>query len=239
MSTEFRYPVRIYYEDTDAGGVVYYANYLKFFERCRTEWLRSFGHHQTDLLANHDIAFVVKSVAADYKRPGRLDDALDGVGSGPFTLIDKTGKAVTDKDVLTKPALVYFGYTFCPDVCPLDMARNAEAVDLLQSKGLSVAPVFITIDPERDTAELLKAYMANFDPTFIALRPTPEQLAQVARDFKIYYKKVEGKSATSYTMDHSAGSYTFDPQGRVRLFNRYGSGAQALADDVKLLLKGV
>lgn len=77
MSTEFRYPVRIYYEDTDAGGVVYYANYLKFFERCRAEWLRSFGHHQTDLLTQHDIAFVVKSVSADYKRPGRLDDALE------------------------------------------------------------------------------------------------------------------------------------------------------------------
>lgn len=73
----FSLPVRIYYEDTDAGGVVYYANYLKFFERCRTEWLRSFGHHQTDLLAKHDIAFVVKSVSADYKRPGRLDDALE------------------------------------------------------------------------------------------------------------------------------------------------------------------
>lgn len=77
MSTEFRFPVRIYYEDTDAGGVVYYANYLKFFERCRTEWLRSFGHHQTDLLTQHDIAFVVKSVSVDYKRPGRLDDALE------------------------------------------------------------------------------------------------------------------------------------------------------------------
>ena len=75
--TEFRHPVRIYYEDTDAGGVVYYANYLKFFERCRTEWLRSLGHHQVDLLAKHDIAFVVKSVAADYKRPGRLDDHLE------------------------------------------------------------------------------------------------------------------------------------------------------------------
>lgn len=75
--TTFTHPVRIYYEDTDAGGVVYYANYLKYFERCRTEWLRALGHHQVDLLAQHDIAFVVKSVNADYKRPGRLDDALE------------------------------------------------------------------------------------------------------------------------------------------------------------------
>ena len=93
------------------------------------------------------------------------------------------------------------------------------------------------MDPERDTPELLKAYMGNFDPGFLALRPTPEQLPQVAKDFKIYYKKVDGKTKGSYTMDHSAGSYIYDPKGRSRLYNRYGSGAEVLASDIRLLIK--
>ena len=93
------------------------------------------------------------------------------------------------------------------------------------------------MDPERDTAELLKAYMLSFEPTFLALRPTPEQLPLIAKEFKIYFKRVEGKTPTSYTMDHSAGSYSFDTQGRVRLFNRYGMGPAALAEDLKTLLK--
>jgi protein SCO1/2 len=93
------------------------------------------------------------------------------------------------------------------------------------------------VDPDRDTAELLKAYMGNFDATFLALRPEPARLAELAKDFKVYYKKVDGKTPTSYTMDHSAGSYVYDTQGRIRLYNRYGSGAKSLADDVALLLK--
>ncbi|MNT90925.1 hypothetical protein D3C72_2319400 [compost metagenome] len=92
------------------------------------------------------------------------------------------------------------------------------------------------MDPERDTPEVLKAYMANFDPSFLALRGTPEQLAAVAKDYKVYYKKAEGKTPTSYTMDHSAGMYIYDTQGRLRLYSRYGSGAGALAEDINLLL---
>jgi protein SCO1/2 len=155
-----------------------------------------------------------------------------------WELPDQHGQVRTLKDFAGKVVVVFFGYTQCPDVCPTSMQELAQVKQLLGPDGDKLQGVFITIDPERDTAELLKAYMANFDPTFIALRATPEQLAAVAKDFKIYYKKVEGKSATSYTMDHSAGSYTFDPQGRVRLYNRYGSGAPALAEDVKILLKG-
>lgn len=155
-----------------------------------------------------------------------------------WQLTDQHGQERTLGDFAGKVVIVFFGYTQCPDVCPTSMQELAQVKQLLGPEGDKLQGVFITIDPERDTAELLKAYMANFDPTFIALRPTPEQLVQVARDFKIYYKKVDGKSATSYTMDHSAGSYTFDTHGRVRLYNRYGSGAPALAEDVKILLKG-
>jgi protein SCO1/2 len=133
--------------------------------------------------------------------------------------------------------IVFFGYTQCPDVCPTSMLELVEVKKLLGKDGGSLQGLFITVDPARDTAELLKAYMTNFDPTFLALIPTPEQLAAIAKDFKVYYKRVEGKTPTSYTMDHSAGSYTYDPQGRLRLYNRYGSGAQALAEDVRLLLK--
>jgi protein SCO1/2 len=97
--------------------------------------------------------------------------------------------------------------------------------------------VFVTVDPARDTTELLKAYMANFDPTFVAFVPTADELADVAKRFKIYYKKQEGKTPTSYTMDHSAGSYVYDTQGRVRLYSRYGSGAKVLAQDIQTLLK--
>jgi cytochrome oxidase Cu insertion factor (SCO1/SenC/PrrC family) len=137
-----------------------------------------------------------------------------------------------------KVVIVFFGYTQCPDVCPTSMAELTEVKKLLGPDGDKLQGIFVTVDPERDTAEMLKAYMTNFDPSFLALIPTPEQLTAAAKDFKVYYKRVEGKTPTSYTMDHSAGSYMYDPQGRLRLYNRYGSGAPALAADVKLLLKG-
>ena len=119
------------------------------------------------------------------------------------------------------------------------MSELAELKRQLGADGERLQAIFVTVDPARDTAELLKAYMGNFDPSFIALRPeTPEQLAALAKDFKIYYKKVEGKTESSYTMDHSAGSYLYDLQGRLRLFARYGAGQQALLADLQALLRG-
>ena len=140
-------------------------------------------------------------------------------------------------DFKGKVVVVFFGFTQCPDVCPTSMAELAEVKKLLGKDGERLQGIFISVDPERDTAAVLKAYMGNFDASFLALRPEPAQLAAIAKDFKVYYKKVEGKTPTSYTMDHSAGSYVFDTQGRIRLYTRYGSGAKALADDVALLLK--
>ena len=153
-----------------------------------------------------------------------------------FSLTDHNGQLRTLKDFAGKVVVVFFGFTQCPDVCPTSMAELAQVKQQLGADGDKLQGIFITVDPERDTAEMLKAYMGNFDPTFLALRPTLEQLPQVAKDFKIYYKKVDGKTPTSYTMDHSAGSYVYDPAGRLRVYNRYGSGAQALAADVKVLL---
>jgi protein SCO1 len=155
-----------------------------------------------------------------------------------WALSDQNGQVRTLKDFAGKAVVVFFGYTQCPDVCPTALQEMAQAKQLLGADADKLQGVFITVDPERDTPELLKAYMANFGPDFVGLHPTAEQLPKVTKDFKIYYKKVEGKTPTSYTMDHSAGSFTFDPQGRVRLYNRHASGAEALAADVKVLLSG-
>jgi protein SCO1/2 len=152
-----------------------------------------------------------------------------------FQLPDTDGKLRTLQDFKGKAVIVFFGYTQCPDVCPTTMADIAQAKKLLGGDGAKVQGIFITIDPERDTSDLLKAYVANFGPDFVALRGTPEQTAAVAKDFKVYYKKVEGKGG-NYTMDHSAASFVYDPQGRLRLYARYGAGPQVLADDLKQLL---
>ncbi|MDD0839683.1 SCO family protein [Curvibacter sp. HBC61] len=155
-----------------------------------------------------------------------------------FRLPDQNGQVRSLADFKGKAVVVFFGYTQCPDVCPTTMSELAEVKRQLGPDGDRLQGIFISIDPARDTPELLKAYMVNFDPSFIALRAeSPEQLAALAKDFKIYYKKVEGKTPTSYTMDHSAGAYLYDPQGRLRLFARYGAGPQALLSDLKILLK--
>lgn len=141
------------------------------------------------------------------------------------------------KDFAGKVVVVFFGYTQCPDVCPTTMQELAEVKKALGPDGDKLQAIFITVDPERDTAEVLKAYMGNFDPSFVALRGDAAQTLAVAKEFKIYFKKAEGQTPTSYTMDHSAGSYIFDPAGRLRVYSRYGSGAEAVAADVRSLLK--
>ena len=167
-------------------------------------------------------------------------NAIDVTGANyakGFSLKDQTGQERKLADFKGKVVVVFFGYTQCPDVCPTTMTELVEVKRLLGANGEKLQAVFITVDPVRDTAELLNAYVTNFDPSFVALIPSSEQLVEVAKEFKIYYKKVDGKTPTSYTMDHSAGSYIFDAQGQVRLFSRYGSGAQAIAQDIAVLLK--
>jgi protein SCO1/2 len=154
-----------------------------------------------------------------------------------FMLADHNGAQRTLADFKGKAVVVFFGFTQCPDVCPTALADLAEVKRLLGPQGDKLQGIFVSVDPERDTPEVLKAYMANFDPAFLALRPSMEQLPEVAKGFKVFYKKVEGPTPTSYTIEHSAGSYVFDPQGRVRLYTRQAVGAQGLADDITLLLK--
>ena len=183
-------------------------------------------------------ALVTALVACNPDKPSFK--AIDITGADyarGFTLSDHNGQTRSLSDFKGHVVVVFFGYTQCPDVCPTSMTELAEVKRLLGDQGDKLQGVFVTVDPARDTPEMLKAYMANFDPSFIAFIPSPEQLAVVAKDFKVYYKKVDGKTPTSYTMDHSAGSYVFDAQGNLRLFSRYGSGPQALAEDIRTLLK--
>lgn len=153
-----------------------------------------------------------------------------------FSLKDANGATRTLADFKGKVVVLFFGYAQCPDVCPTTMTEMAQVKQQLGAQADKLQVVFVTVDPERDTPEVMKAYMGAFDPGFVALIPTPEQLPAVAKDFKVYYKKVEGKTPTSYSMDHSAASFVYDPQGRLRLYARYGSGVAPMVADVKTLL---
>lgn len=199
---------------------------------------------QTDLLQRRALLGVGLGVAAmgiAACKPNKLAFSsvdVTGVDYGKgFELSDHNGQVRHLTDFAGKVVVLFFGYTQCPDVCPATMVELAQVKKLLGADGDRLQALFVTLDPERDSSDLLKAYMVNFDPMFLALRPTPEQLPALAKEFKIYYKKVPGKSADSYTMDHSAGSYIFDTKGQLRLFTRYGSGAPVLAADIALLLK--
>jgi protein SCO1/2 len=149
--------------------------------------------------------------------------AIDVTGANyakNFELTDHNGQVRHLPDFAGKVVVMFFGYTQCPDVCPTSMAELAEVKKALGPDGDKLQGIFVTVDPERDKPEMLKAYMANFDPTFLALTTTPDKLAELAKDYKVYYKKVDGKTPTSYTMDHSAGSYVYDTKGQLRLFTR-------------------
>ncbi|WP_280187882.1 SCO family protein [Delftia sp. PS-11] len=152
-------------------------------------------------------------------------------------LRDADGRRRSIQDFAGKVVVVFFGYTQCPDVCPTTMQELVEVKQQLGADADRLVGVFVTLDPERDTPEVLKAYVANFDPGFVGLHGTPEETAAVAKDFKLFYKKVPGKTEGTYTLDHSAGSYVYDTAGRLRVYERYGSGPQVVAADVKALLQ--
>ena len=154
-----------------------------------------------------------------------------------LNLTDQDGRARSLADFKGKVVVLFFGYAQCPDVCPTTMTEMAQVKQQLGSDGDKLQVLFVTVDPERDTPDVMKAYMGAFDPSFVALIPTPEQLPPLAKDYKVYYKKVEGKTPTSYSMDHSAASFVYDPQGRLRLYARYGAGVPAMVSDIKALLK--
>ena len=194
--------------------------------------------------ALHSIAGVALTAAAglvagcsDSKLQFSSIDLTGADYAKDFQLPDQDGRMRSLKDFQGKVVVLFFGYTQCPDVCPTTMTELVQVKKLLGPDGDKVQGLFVTVDPERDTPQVLKSYMANFDPGFIALRGAPDQLAAMAKDFKVFYKKTEGKTPTSYGMDHSAASYVYDTKGQLRLYTRFGTGAPALASDIKLLLR--
>ncbi|MBK1890099.1 SCO family protein [Undibacterium sp. 14-3-2] len=173
-------------------------------------------------------------------KPGEKFNNTDLTGldyAQDFSLTDHNGKARTLKDFRGKLVVMFFGYTQCPDVCPTTMVEMANVMQKMGPQADKVQVLFVTIDPERDTQALMAAYVPNFDPRFLGLYGDAAATAKVAKDFKVYYQKVDGKTPTSYTMDHTAGSYVFDTEGRLRLFLRHGQGAEPIVHDLKLLLK--
>lgn len=153
-----------------------------------------------------------------------------------LNLPDTSGKRRALSDFKGKVVVVFFGYTQCPDVCPTTMLELAQVKRELGPDGQRIQALFVTIDPERDTREVLNTYVSAFDPSFLALRGTPEETTAAAKEFKAFFAKVPGKTPTSYTMDHSVGNYVFDTRGKVRLFVRNGSGVPAWVADIKALL---
>ncbi len=155
-----------------------------------------------------------------------------------FALIDVDGKLRTLADFNGKAVVMFFGYTHCPDVCPTTLIEMQEVMSLLGPQAAKVQVIFVTLDPERDTSEVLKQYVPAFNPSFIGLRPANEEaLNRLTKEFKIYYKRVPGLSPNTYTIDHTAGSYVFDPKGQLRLYIKHGQGPEVLAQDLKTILQ--
>ena len=157
---------------------------------------------------------------------------------GPFNLVDQTGRAVTEHDFAGRFLLVYFGFTFCPDVCPTELGIIAAAVDALGDQGEHVTPILITIDPERDTPDALADYVSRFHPRMIGLTGTAAQVAAAARAYRVFYQRVQRPEMTHYLMDHSSFIYLVGPDGRVRALFRPETSPEAIAQSVRAQLRG-
>jgi len=157
---------------------------------------------------------------------------------GPFTLTDQDGRKVTEKHFLGKYMLVFFGYTYCPDVCPTELQVMAAALDSMGAKADLIQPVFVSVDPERDTPELLKQYVENFHPRLMGLTGTPDEIASVAKTYRVFFSKVENSTPDAYLMDHSTIMYLMDPQGRFLKHFTYTNDAEGLAKALNQAISG-
>lgn len=167
--------------------------------------------------------------------PGPM--AQNAAIGGPFTLVDVNGRTVTDADFRGRYMLIYFGYAYCPDVCPMSLARNAAALDLLGEKADRIQPILITVDPERDTPQVLEGYVEAFHPRLIALTGTPEQIAAAAKAYRVYYAKAQSDGAAEdYLVDHSSFTYLMGPDGKFLQFFRHEISAEQMAERLKSAL---
>jgi len=167
----------------------------------------------------------------------RSSDVTGSAFGRDFALTDHAGKPRTLADFRGKVVVLFFGYAQCPDVCPTTLAALAEAMRQLGPDAAKVQVLFVTVDPERDTRELMSSYVTAFDRSFLGLSGDAEATARTAKEFKILYQKQPGKTPESYTVDHSAGTFIFDPQGRLRLYVGHGQGPDVFAHDIRELLR--
>jgi len=174
--------------------------------------------------------------ACDSKPAFKNVDVTGAPYGKDFALTDHTGTPRTLADFKGKVVILFFGFTHCPDICPTNMAEWAAVMEKLGKDAGRVQVLFVTFDPERDTPALLAQYVPSFNPTFLGLYADPATTKKTAQDFNVYYEKVPGKTPQDYNMNHSAGSYVFDTQGRLRLFVRHGQGIEPLLHDIRQLL---
>jgi protein SCO1/2 len=185
------------------------------------------------------LAAALLVAACGPSRPSFQNTDVTGAEFGrELRLAGHDGKPRTLADFQGKVVAVFFGFTHCPDVCPTTLATMREVKEKLGADGARLQVIFVTVDPERDTPELLSKYVTAFDPTFLGLHGTQEEIAQAAKAFKVYYQKVPGKTPDTYTMDHTASTYLYDPQGRLRLFVRHGQSVDPIVQDIRALLAG-
>ena len=209
----------------------------------RRHWLTQGGRHGLLVAA---LAASWGLVACDggwnpLKPGGPRYNSVDITGAdygAALKLPDSQGRVRTLADFKGQVVVVFFGYTQCPDVCPTTMAELAEIKRKLGPEGSKLQAIFVSLDPERDTPEVLTQYVQGMDPSFVALRGTVDQTAAVAKAFKVFFQKVPGSDGQGYTLDHTAGSFVFDSQGRARLFTRYGMGVEPWLADIRTLLSG-
>jgi cytochrome oxidase Cu insertion factor (SCO1/SenC/PrrC family) len=152
---------------------------------------------------------------------------------GPFTLVDPSGKTVTDADFRGRWMLVYFGYTFCPDVCPTELQAMAASLDKLGSQATKLVPIFITVDPDRDTPSVMGDYVKLFDDRLVGLSGSPAQVAAALRAYRVYAVKSESKTTTSYLMDHSSFLYLMGPDGKLRTLFKPGTSSDEIAASIR------
>lgn len=175
---------------------------------------------------------IAVAVAWHYLAPRMQQGAAVSVG-GPFNLVDQHGKAVTEADFRGQYLLIYFGYTFCPDVCPTELQSMSQALDSLGDDAMKVTPVFVTVDPERDTVDQLAGYAGHFHPRLVALTGSVEQIAAAAKEYRVYYKKVVEEGSSDYLMDHSSIVYLMGPDGRFLTHFSYGTTSDQMAAKMK------
>lgn len=198
-----------------------------------------FGRAPGESLADAFLRRIAALTGGEMPAPsaGGIQLAQGVVLGGPFTLVDHTGRTVTERDFAGRALLLYFGYTYCPDVCPTELGTVAAALDAMGPEAERVTPVFVTIDPERDTPEAMADYVSRFHPRMIGLTGSAEQVAAAARAFRVYYAKVTPRDSSGYLMDHSSFIYFVGPDGRVRSLFRPETAPEAIAAAVTAQLR--